>query len=577
MMIRLLSFIILVIFFINLQAQERYPTPFELDSNHTATYDEMIAFYTELAENSPLVHIKEVGETDIGKPLHLVIVSNALSPDPLSERESGKAIVLINNAIHPGEPCGVDASMMLARDFVTGKIYRGELEHYTLLIVPAYNLGGMLNRNSYSRANQDGPESYGFRGNAQNLDLNRDFMKSDSKNARSLQSVFAKWRPHVFVDTHTTNGADYPYVMTLIATQKNQLGGPLAELMREEMLPALYTAMEEGPYPMCPYVFYRDSIEAGLMDFNDSPRYSTGFAALQHSMGFVTEAHMLKPFRDRVMSTWWFLKHLLEYTGDHSASIVEAQRAQMNHYLNENEMALKWALDTTQVDSFLFRGYTRKVKQSRWSGGTRHYYDQEDAYEKNIFHFTDYAAVEKVEIPEYYILPQAYDDLIKKLDDNGVYYEKLMRDTVIEGDFYRIESVETSQTAYEGHFWHPEVEVSTIQTQRQFFKGDIRIPTRQWSIRYIVNALEPHAADSWLLWNFFDGILMQKEHFSSYVFEDRAYELLQQNPELKSQLEEAKQKDAEFAKSPYKQMKFIYERSPHYEKTHRIYPVGRLF
>ena len=577
MIVRFLICIFSVFFLTHAIAQENLLTPFELDSNHSATYEEMVGFYQQLAERSSLVQIKEMGATDIGKPLHLVIVSNAKTPDPISERESGKAIILVNNAIHPGEPCGVDASMMLVRDFVTGKMDRGELDHYTLLIVPAYNLGGMLNRNSFSRANQKGPESYGFRGNAQNLDLNRDFVKSDSKNARSLQGVFAGWRPHIFVDTHTTNGADYPYVMTLIATQKNQLGGPLAELMREKMLPSLYNSMEEGTYPMCPYVFYRDSIEAGLMDFNDSPRYSTGYAALQHSMGFVTEAHMLKPFRDRVMSTWWFLKHLLKYASNHSAAIVEAQKAQLDHYLNKNEMALKWALDTTQADSFLFQGYTRKMKQSKWSGGMRSYYDQEDTYEKNIPHFTDYKAVEKLEIPEYYILPQAYDDLIEKLDDNGVYYEKLMRDTVIEGEFYRIESVETSQTAYEGHFWHPDVEVSTIETNRKYYEGDLVIPTRQWNMRFIVNALDPHAADSWLAWNFFDGMLMQKEHFSPYVFEDRAYELLLQNSDLKRQLEEAKKVDPELSKSPYNQQQFIYTNSPHYEKTHRLYPVGRLF
>jgi hypothetical protein len=174
-------------------------------------------------------------------------------------------------------------------------------------------------------------------------------------------------------------------------------------------------------------------------------------------------------------------------------------------------------------------------------------------------------------------LPRAYDELIEKLDDNGVYYEKLMRDTVVEGEFYRIESVETSKAAYEGHFWHPEVEVSTIQTRRKYYRGDVLIPTRQWNIRFVVNALEPHAADSWFVWNFFDGILMQKEHFSPYVFEDRAYELLQQNPELKSKLEEARQNDKGLMERPYRQLQFIYTNSPHYEKTHRLYPVGRLF
>lgn len=53
----------------------------------------------------------------------------------------------------------------------------------TFSFILCYNVGGMMNRSSSSRANQDGPEEYGFRGNSQNLDLNRDFIKMDSEEA----------------------------------------------------------------------------------------------------------------------------------------------------------------------------------------------------------------------------------------------------------------------------------------------------------------------------------------------------------------------------------------------------------
>ena len=102
-----------------------------------------------------------------------------------------------------------------------------------IVIIPVYNVGGALNRGSYSRANQNGPEAYGFRGNARNLDLNRDFIKCDSRNARSFNRLFNQWKPDVFVDTHTSNGADYQYVMTLISTQKDRLGGALGEFLTQ--------------------------------------------------------------------------------------------------------------------------------------------------------------------------------------------------------------------------------------------------------------------------------------------------------------------------------------------------------
>jgi len=70
--------------------------------------------------------------------------------------------------------------------------------------------------------------------------------------------------------------------------------------------------------------------------------------------------------------------------------------------------------------------------------------------------------------------------------------------------------------------------------------------------------------------------LMQKEHFSPYVFEDLATEFLKNNPEVRSALEEKKATDKDFAKNAYAQLNFVYERSPHYEPTYMRYPVGRV-
>ncbi len=159
----------------------------------------------------------EKGKTDSGKPLHIVIFSENKNFDV----NQNKAIVLVNNGIHPGEPDGIDASMMLMRDLATAKI---KVPKNTMVVViPVYNIDGMLNRNSSSRANQNGPEEYGFRGNARNFDLNRDFIKSDTKNSRSFQELFRSINPDVFLDNHVSNGADYQYTFTCIATQHERL------------------------------------------------------------------------------------------------------------------------------------------------------------------------------------------------------------------------------------------------------------------------------------------------------------------------------------------------------------------
>ena len=175
--------------------------------------------------------------SDAGYPYQLVLYSNDGTADPEQWHAKGKLVILIINGIHPGEPDGIDASMMLIRDLVDGKIRIPD--QIALAVIPVYNIGGALNRNSFSRVNRDGPAAYGFRGNAQNLDLNRDFTKCDSKDARSFTEIFHWLSPEVQLDNHVSDGADYQYTMTLISTQWNKLGGALGKFAHEQFDPAL--------------------------------------------------------------------------------------------------------------------------------------------------------------------------------------------------------------------------------------------------------------------------------------------------------------------------------------------------
>ena len=238
-----------LLFSISLFAQK---TPYELgNGNQTATYEECISYYENLAAANKGVSILTYGKTDCGEPLRLVVVSKGKAPENTfssiesfikKNRQENKAIMLVMNGIHPGEPEGIDASMMLARDLIVDKSQL--LEDVVICIIPIYNIGGALNRNCCSRANQNGPEMYGFRGNAKNLDLNRDFIKGDSKNTWAFWKLFQQWKPDVFIDNHTSNGADYQYTMTLIASQKDKQDFGVKRYMKE-MLPMLDNEMKK--------------------------------------------------------------------------------------------------------------------------------------------------------------------------------------------------------------------------------------------------------------------------------------------------------------------------------------------
>ena len=223
-------------------------TPYEKgNGNQTTTFDEMRKFYQELSKQYPSISYETKGEDDNGAPIDVVI----FNPTKLSfeEARKGKSVLFVNNGIHPGEPDGIDATMMLMRDLATGKVNTPKNVIFTA--IASYNISGMMNRGSFSRANQNGPEEYGFRGNARNYDLNRDFIKTDSKNSRSFQQIFGWLKPDVFIDNHVSNGADYQYTFTYISTNKERLGNVLGNYFNDEMQRTILKNMEKKRRDFC--------------------------------------------------------------------------------------------------------------------------------------------------------------------------------------------------------------------------------------------------------------------------------------------------------------------------------------
>jgi len=558
-------------------SNNKLKTPFESKKNYSATYKEIVQFYSKLNNASDIIQVNEFGKTDIGKPLHEVIISTNKIFDPESIKKSGKNVLFINNGIHPGEPCGIDASMMLARDIANGKIKNSLLKETVIVIIPVYNIGGCLNRSSTSRANQDGPEAYGFRGNAQNLDLNRDFVKCDSKNAKSFNLLFNKWEPTVFIDNHTSNGADYQYTMTLIATQKDKLSKALGSYLEKEMLPDLYKKMKKKKWEMTPYVYARETPDEGIAGFLDLPRYSSGYGALHNVISFMPETHMLKPYKDRVWSTYAFMESMIQHMSVNNLKIARAKTKALNQNQKAKNLDINWTMDRDKSEKIKFKGFEAGYKESKVTGHSRLYYDTSKKYNKEIPFYNTYKASTSVTTPKQYIIPQAYANVIQRLEWNNVTMEVIKKDSVIRGDTYYITDYTSSPRPYEGHFLHREVEVESFSIKQQFYKGDVIVKTDQPKKRYIVETLEPQGPDSFFAWNFFDGILMQKEYYSPYVFEELAEEILKKNRKLKKAFEKKKKEDTAFAESGSAQLTYIYENSPYYEKTFQRYPVLRVF
>ena len=545
--------------------------------NESLTYPEVIGAYKALDNQYRTAKLITYGQTDVGKPLHLFVISKSRIFDPAILRQKGYRIVMVNNGIHPGEPCGIDASLKMARDILDNVDGMWELMDSTVLcIIPVYNIGGSLNRSPFNRANQNGPAEQGFRANAKNLDLNRDFTPMNSRNARSFAQIFHRWKPHLLIDTHTTNGADYQYVMTLIPSHPQELPPMLGELMEKELEPLLYQKMIESGYEMIPYVSPMGSLpESGLQQYVNSPRYTTGYGRLFNTIVLMTEAHMFKPFADRVLATYEFIKASLNFTKLYGHDL-KIRKDEADVFISKKtDFVLHWELDSSNVETIKFKGYEAEYLDSRITGGKRLWYNREKPFVKDIPYYRHYNPTLIVTKPKFYIIPQAWRDVVYRLAINDVCLERINKDTLMEVDAYYIVDYKTYPRPYNGSYLHYEIDVRIDKQPIQFYRGDYIVPTDQPANEYIVQMLEPQAYDSFFAWNFFDPILQRKEYFSPYVFEDYAGMMLANDALLREEFETKRRNDKEFASNSYAQLNFLYQRSPYFEKSFMRYPVYR--
>ena len=552
-----------------------YQTHYETSGGvETATYKETIDYYMDLAREFPQINIQTIGKTDSGLPLHTV----TFNPDGDFNYENirrEKSIILINNGIHPGESDGIDATMMLYRDLATGKL---EMPKNTVLVtIPIYNVGGSLNRNSTTRANQNGPLEYGFRGNARNYDLNRDFIKMDTENARTFAQIFHMVQPDVFIDNHVSNGADYQYTLTHLFTQHNKLGGKMGKYLHDTLMPNLEDSLADKDWDITPYVnVFNVPPEMGFSQFMDYPRYSTGYTTLWSTLGLMVETHMLKPYKQRVEGTYALMQSLIEVVEAEHEKIKALRKETLENNLDLTEYYFNWQVDTTKTSTLEFKGFEAEQLTSEVTGLPRLKYNRDRPFTKETLYHDYFYAADTVEVPAAYLIKKSWKQVIERLDANKIQYSAIKKDTILLVDAYTIEDYDTRNAPYEGHYLHSNTRVSKQSKKIQFREGDLLIPTRQPGIRYLMETLEPQGPDSFFNWNFFDTVLQRKEGFSPYVFEDVAIEMLQKDSLLRQEFETKKEAELNFANNWYAQLNWIFERSEHFEEAYLSYPVYRV-
>ena len=580
---RYLPIIFLFIYFASFSQNADWMTYFEKSGYiETPRYAETMAFCNRLDAASGWVTVTSFGESAQGRSMPLVIIDKQGFSVPEQIHSSGKIILLIQACIHPGECEGKDAGLMLIRDIVINKKYIELLDHVSILFIPIFNVDGHERFGPYNRINQNGPKEMGWRVTANNLNLNRDFLKAETPEMQAWLKMYNKWMPDFFIDTHTTDGADYQYVITYLMEVFGNMDDGLTKWCKTVFLPSMTGNMEKKGFPVFPYIEFRDwhNPKSGLESNVAPPMLSQGYTSLRNRPGLLIETHMLKSYQVRVSSTYECILSSMkildrEYL-DLISLIKKADEFSSGEDFRSTEFPLHFETLTTDSTMVDFRGIKYEELKSEFTGETYFKYGNEKT-DLRLPYFSVNRPVVTTKLPEAYIIPVEWNRVIEKLVLHGVKLAYLDNDTTIKISTYKITSPKWNPNSYEGHHALSQFEASTNEQERSFCKGSAIVDMNQPQARIIAHLLEPKGNGSLFYWNYFDAILEQKEYAERYVMESLVPEMLKKDPQLKDEFERKKNADTIFAKNPNLIMNWFFSKTPYWDKKKDIYPIGKIY
>lgn len=563
------------------QAQDPWQTYYE-KSGYKATpdYEQTIAFCKKLDSASPMMHYATFGKSPQGRELPLMIIDRNGNFSPEAVRQSGNAVLFVEAGIHSGEIEGKDAMFLLLRDMVAYDKYVDLLKHVSIVFIPVFNVDGHERSSPYNRINQNGPEEMGWRTTATNLNLNRDFLKIDAPEMAAWHRLFQKWLPDFFMDIHTTDGADYQYVLTYVMEIRGNMDEGLTRWAEQEYIPEMMEGMEKAGFPVFEYVAFRRWFDprSGLRTDAAPPRLSQGYMALQNRPGLLVETHMLKPYKERVSSTLELIKTTLEIMNEDYEKLQELNRMADQRSANLAGKKLPVKFTRSEEDSVMvdFLGVEYDIKKSELTGGDWFIYHSDRPATYSLPFFNKVEAETEIELPYAYIVPVQWKEVIDRLKLHGIKMDTLLQEKIISVETYKFKNPQWRNFPYEGRHSMSNIEYDVVTKEMIFPAGSVIVPVNQRAARVIAHILEPKAEDSYVYWGFFDPIFERKEYFETYVMEPMAREMIKENPELEKEFKAYMEQHPELENNQWGQLWWFYERSPYYDKMKDIYPVGRI-
>lgn len=537
-------------------------------------YDDTLAYLKKLSRQSPFIKLVVFGRTAQGRDLYVVIASKEGAGTGAELAKNGRPTLLAQAGIHSGEIDGKDAGLMLLRDLAVGG-KAALLDGANLLFIPVFNADGHERSSEWNRPNQRGPVHQGWRTTAQNLNLNRDYMKADAPEMRALLGLLNDWSPSLYLDLHVTDGIDYAYDITYgyngwggFTAWSPQGGAWLEKYFR----PGVDAALKAGGHLPGPLIFATDNRDLleGIAMGNADPRFSTGYGDLRHIPTVLLENHSLKPYRQRVLGTYLFLEAALQAVGAHGTELAAAIAS--DRAARPAQIPANWSNGTGEKSRVDFQGIAYEeyvspasgVKEVRWLGTPRLYRDLPVAGDKP-------AVV--LNRPKAYWVPVTKPEVIARLKLHGVRMETLDAAHEVKLGLYRLVAPKVAAEPFEGH----ATVMTGVKLERRteiFPTGSVWVPTDQPLGDLAILLLEPESKDSLLAWGFFNEILQRTEYIEGYVVAPMAEKMLAEDPKLKAEFESRLKADGKFASDPTARLQWFYERSPFYDERYLLYPVG---
>ena len=552
----------------------------------TPNYVETIGWLTKLDIASPLIKMITIGKSVEGRNIVMIIASSEKNVTPASLQKSGKPLLLVQAGIHAGEIDGKDAGLLLLRDIAFGG-KKELLNKVNLLFIPILNVDGHERSSPYNRPNQRGPQNMGWRTNAQNYNLNRDYTKLDTKEIRSVIKVMNDYNPDLYLDLHVTDGADYQYDITYGSVGKEGYSPMISEWIETKFTPTINNGlinMGHIPGPLLNARNYRD-FSQGNIDWIGSPRFSNCYGNLRHIAAILVENHSLKPYKQRVLGTYVLLENAMKLLATDGGKLKASIQIDRNR--REQKIPITWKvpinIDSTpkaMLDSMNFLGIESKLLKSTVTN-TNYVAWLGKPMNTKVANYKTTEPVDWLTRPKGYWIPALCDEVIKRLQLHGIKMTITTKPSEALVEMYRIkdakfENDDHSTLPFEGHI---QVHGTPMLEQHKqiFSTGSAYISTDQPLGDLAMILLEPSSPDSYFQWGFFMQIFQRTEYMEAYVLEPMMKKMLEDLPQLKQEFELKKEKEKTFANNPEAIMSWFYSKSPFYDKNYLLYPIGRQF